>query len=375
MSAFRREVAVVGLWVMIVLPAALIGLHLQAPTALAYDKTGSGRGCIDCHPADPGRQRSGPHGGYTTGTAKCATCHSIHASGSAEMMPAQSSRATCTVCHDDTGGSGVYGVLESRGITPLAIHRIDVTGTVPSGALSGESSQVEFSGQDGTLTCIDCHSPHDNACVPPFIGDRARGAADTSGTLVASDRLLRQRPTGAETSTATYGPGWCVACHKGRARYSGGAGMGPNHPVSSESSGGAEPLDYSHVAVVTGPDSRETTIGALGGSNFGYVMPDLGGGVRTAEQAGSFPICQQCHEDARNVGNSVVATDGALNPARQGTIATNELFTVGEPDTGSVTTTYTGPNNPRFQTFPHEGTNRGFLIETDDNLCLNCHLP
>jgi hypothetical protein len=33
----------------------------------------------------------------------------------------------------------------------------------------------------------------------------------------------------------------------------------------------------------------------------------------------------------------------------------------------------TTTDTPRFQTFPHEGVNANFLVETDDNLCLNCH--
>ncbi|MDP2183037.1 MAG: cytochrome c3 family protein [Actinomycetota bacterium] len=30
-------------------------------------------------------------------------------------------------------------------------------------------------------------------------------------------------------------------------------------------------------------------------------------------------------------------------------------------------------DNPRFQTFPHESVNRRLLVETYDNLCMNCH--
>jgi hypothetical protein len=37
---------------------------------------------------------------------------------------------------------------------------------------------------------------------------------------------------------------------------------------------------------------------------------------------------------------------------------------------GTVTT-----SNPRFQNFPHETVNQHMLVETGDNLCLNCHVP
>jgi predicted CXXCH cytochrome family protein len=32
-------------------------------------------------------------------------------------------------------------------------------------------------------------------------------------------------------------------------------------------------------------------------------------------------------------------------------------------------------DNPRFQNFPHETENPQLLVETDDDLCLNCHTP
>lgn len=375
MSALATRRAIVGILLQATLVLLVVagGVLLATSRAAAYDKTGSGKPCIACHPEDPGRERSGPHGGYTTGTNKCETCHSVHASAAAELLPAESSRATCEVCHDDTGGSGVYGVLESRGVTPSAMHRIDVTQLVPSGAADGQDATEKFLGPNGTLTCIDCHSPHDNQCVAPFLGDRPRAAGDNSQTLVASDRLLRQRPTGATTSSPEYGSSWCAACHKGRAERSGGTTLGPNHPVEVESTSNPTPFSYSRVAVVTGVGSRETTLGPLGGSNFGYVMPDLGDGLRTPAQTGHNPICQQCHEDARNVGNSMVATDSSINPALQGTISQDEVFRVNGTDFGSATTTST--NNPRFQVFPHEGQNPYFLLETGDNLCLNCHLP
>jgi predicted CXXCH cytochrome family protein len=356
----------------IVAAIVLAGAWL-VPVAQAYDKTGSGRPCTACHAADPSRSRSGPHGGYTTGTSKCETCHNIHASSAPQLLPAASSRATCEVCHDDTGGSGVYGVLESRGLVPGSMHRIDTTNLVPSGLPSGEATTVAFSGPGGTLTCVDCHSPHDNQCVEPFIGDRPRFPGDTSQTLVPSDRLLRQRPTGADTSTPVYGSAWCASCHRGRLASSGGPGLAPNHPVEQETSSNPEPFNYGRVAVVTGVDSRETTMGPLGGSNFGYVMPDLGGGVRTPAQAGHKPICQQCHEDARSVGNAVTGTGGSMETSAQGTISASEVFRVNEPD--SADASGTDGNNPRFQTFPHEGQNPDFLVETGDSLCLNCHLP
>ncbi len=73
------------------------------------------------------------------------------------------------------------------------------------------------------------------------------------------------------------------------------------------------------------------TMGLLGSEtptltwhNRGFVMPS----PRTTDQAGHYPICQQCHEDARDVGEP-----GNVNKAQ----------------------------------------NAYSLVETHDNLCLNCH--
>jgi hypothetical protein len=67
-------------------------------------------------------------------------------------------------------------------------------------------------------------------------------------------------------------------------------------------------------------------------------------------------MCQQCHEDARHVGDVTLRT-----------VDTTEVFDITALD-GSA-----AGDNPRFQVFPHESDNDAFLIETDNDLCLNCH--
>jgi hypothetical protein len=99
-------------------------------------------------------------------------------------------------------------------------------------------------------------------------------------------------------------------------------------------------------------------VGTLGHNNFGYVMPD----PRVAEQVadgGHLPICQQCHEDVRSVGNAIPQT---VDPS--------ENFVISGAGDGDVPT-----DNPRYQTFPHESQNQFFLVEAADSLCLNCHDP
>jgi len=77
--------------------------------------------------------------------------------------------------------------------------------------------------------------------------------------------------------------------------------------------------------------------------------------LRTAQQTGHKPICQQCHEDSRFVG---VLSDTGADAA---------TFTVSASDGTSST------DDPRFQNFPHETLNAKMLVETNDDLCLNCH--
>jgi hypothetical protein len=100
--------------------------------------------------------------------------------------------------------------------------------------------------------------------------------------------------------------------------------------------------------------------------NRGYLMPyprTTGDGG----QDGHYPICQQCHEDSRYVGD--LAADGS---------ARAEPFVVEYGDgvvwdwARSEWATGTA-DNPMFQNFPHETENRRMLVEEYDDLCLNCH--
>lgn len=303
--------------------------------------------------------RKGPHGGYTSGTQKCQTCHTVHGAATLgiSLLPEPTVAATCYTCHDGTGGGGVYGVilqrtgvdpaLEVSGETQGGVHRIGwLNGaskvTVPGGATNGGSLDTTFTGENGALTCTDCHSPHNSKTVAPFIGDRKRSTADTTSVTIATNRLLKQRPTSATTTSTAYGSDWCEACHKGR--HSQASTMG-NHPAADTTT--AAGWNYNTVVKMTAYGASTTTTGALGGDNLGYVMPEPRG-------LQPYPICQQCHEDQRNVGD-----------------ATQFRVSVSESFTASVDGSGTG--NPRFQTFPHESAHDTFLIESYDDLCLNCH--
>lgn len=365
----------------------VLAVFSGAGVALAYpnpDATYPGglarTDCVDCHGSDeaslldPGTDpalladvRKGPHGNYMSGAAKCRTCHDLHAAPGDKLLSAQTIEGVCNSCHDGTGGTGVYGVVKARtGVDATAGHRVGQTNVVPGGDPAGGSAVVAFSGTGGTLTCTDCHSPHDAQTVEPFTGDRLRSepASDTAHTT-KTNRLLRAQPTGASSAVTEYGAGWCAGCHKGRVdQHAEDSGAMRNHPVMSD-----DTYTYDEVPVVTGVGATTTELGSLGQSNRGYVMPGPTLGeptLKTPLQEGSAPLCQQCHEDARDVGPSARKTNPTLTGADQ-----EFRVTAYGADADPL-------DNPRFQAFPHESNSASLLVRTPEpaepnSLCLNCH--
>lgn len=326
--------------------------------------------CTECHDKGEGKG-TGPHTGYTTSTSKCKVCHTLHdAPTDFKLLPGETIKATCESCHDGTGGRGVYGAIAARGLAVGARHRIDATNIVPGGdPVGGGTAVMSFDGEGGQLTCTDCHTPHSSSTVAEFVGDRQRTYNYWKHHVERSHKLLRQRPGGSATAVAQYGSDWCLACHGGRSS----GGVVHNHPVDAFDTQ-ATPFNYNNVAVLASDDPTSLTVmSGLGGwdrpaytgmhgnevspdgyaHNRGFLMPV----PRTAQQAGHFPICQQCHEDTRSVGT--LSADGTTGDAA--------ALTITAPD-GTVST-----DNPRFQNFPHETVNSRMLVETGDNLCTNCH--
>ena len=337
----------------------------------------------------------GPHGLYTTTTSRCDMCHTLHdAPTGFKLLPGATVRDTCFSCHDGTGGQGVYGAITARGgAADPPGHDVDETNVVPGGdPASGGSATVAFRGVGGNMTCSDCHSPHGSNTVAKFTGERIRIWTNMeTPSAYYSTKLLKQRPTGATVSVAEYGSDWCMACHKGRAS----GGMVMNHPVESTVTNAAPyvygrvPLNrtWNQVSYWAGLPTltNEVVIGTLGfissgnwphnPSNIpGDPGPDPYASVswmssgwlmkypRAAQQAGHGPICQQCHEDSREAG--YITDDGSqawLMPD----------YADGPTADGREVAGKTA--NPRFQNFPHETENANLLLETGDDLCLNCH--
>lgn len=346
---------------------------LVAAPALAFDETGYTDGsesvCYSAchHQVDIPSQ--GPHGSYSVGTNKCKICHTLHAAAeeSVKLLPAATIVDTCFTCHDGTGGQGVYGTILARtGSEPTGGHRFSATNVIPGGdpVTGGDATRVFREEDTGNLICTDCHSAHGSDVVEPFMGERARSV---NLVVFTKDRLLRRQPTGAVAPVDEYGSDWCLGCHEGR----GAGGMVENHPVDTIATAPAgQPYIYNSLPVLAndGPTTQTVLapLAAIGGNpefelpkqlNRGYLMPY----PRSPLQDGRGPICQQCHEDSRNVG--------ALDAGGVATASVGELQDPdGLPNDPGISTA-----NPRFQNFPHETENARMLVEAEDDLCMNCH--
>jgi predicted CXXCH cytochrome family protein len=378
----------VRLAAVIAVTAAAVLLAYASP-ALAYDPFDppTGKSCAECHGLEGGEAsgtveptRKGPHGGYGITTRKCATCHSVHgAEGSLLFLSGNTISEVCASCHDGTGGKGVYGVIESRtGAKPVAIHSIEETRTIPGGDPSGGPREGSFSGPGRTLTCVDCHSPHDSNTVAAFTGDRARapeGSESATSGVLPTNRLLRKLERADGTAVERYGSDWCAACHRGYHLADDGTDLASDestrHPVAFETEGN---WHYDRVRVVAGSNTTETAWGSLGGSNRGYVMPHDSGDMNShlEDQQGIGPICQQCHEDARDVGG-ILGGSPVLLPEQEFRVRFYPEDGASEPEP---------TDNPRFQVFPHESDQPAFRVTRSDpekplldTFCLRCHVP
>lgn len=387
------------------IPGSMCGCHFNYT-----EDPPSGGVCVDCH-GGPSEGASfaegftwtdsvGPHGGYMSTTRKCATCHTVHDApdGGVTLLPASSVYATCLTCHDgtQTGGAGVYGALAARNVVPQGPdgrypgHRYEATNSIPGGdPTDGGPAPGAFSGDGGALSCSDCHSPHGSDCVTAFIGERRRVRGTDASTVAdfSSNRLLRRHPGGSAADVAEYGSDWCLACHAGR---DSGLDTVHNHPVESATTypDPAKRFIYRSLAILDSASATfGTMLGQLGGDdapaptgphdiatggvvanptgNRGFLMP----WPRTTDpvygQAGHNPICQQCHEDTRDVGD--LAADGSAQAVPFSVAYADSVTWNGTAWVTSIT------SNPRFQNFPHETENANMLVEQGTDLCTNCH--
>jgi len=385
------------------------GSNLSTPPTPASPVVQTGS-CGTCHSDNTGQVDAsgtpipaegawGPHAGFAETTDKCNICHDIHEAANPQLLIDSTTFGVCNTCHDlsytstagtnpgtaayRAGGGGVYGAIRAQGGTVRARHNIQGynntsgvvagtaipyfftssylggadTGTIPGGsnAITNPDDQVTPS----SLTCVSCHTPHNNTQLAAFRGERRRQSATKSSPLTGlrsiedtaqwvTTKLLKDSLNGIGNEGSgpytVYGTLWCAACHN--KRHSANTIVN-NHPTDNSGAYGYNSpqatADNTIWAAFVGPQLTPS----------GNIWVSHEAGFSRVATTGSTwaPLCQQCHYSARNVeAASVIATID-----------------------GRSVTSIPSTDNPRWQNFPHESENFNFLVESKDDLCLNCH--
>jgi len=200
-----------------------------------------------------------PHGGYTTTSNKCKSCHAVHLADSQYRLlrPGAVNAATaCDYCHGEAGIVPTKRVwLDSNG------HGLD-PGKTDDVVVPDDTTYTSF--RNDVWTCVACHSPHGAGVVTL-----------SEEPAITTSLLLRKFPNPAKPAGNAYYNGttgtltltaWCSNCHE--------ANFGSHEEGKSTPTG----IRYGH-------DSSTTGYQLSGG--WVVVAPD------DAVNAG--PSCQQCH--------------------------------------------------------------------------------
>lgn len=281
----------------------------------SVDPTLEANGCEFCHSTAPNpypySRRAGVHGGYTSSSDDCNSCHQVHDAVGVTLLSKVTATQTCLMCHDGTGGFGVYGTIKARtGSEPAGAHSAisDRTAVVPGGATSG-GSRTETQYSDGFLGCVDCHSPHGSGLVDAFSTERARYEKTLFGYSTSAN-LLKKHPNGSVTTSTVYGSAWCAGCHQGR--HSDGTVL--NHPVDSGT--------YSYGNVPLAPWGGVVDI-SCNPTNGNVFVADPGNrSVKKFTSAGGY------------TGKYTMWNGVRLNEPRGVSVAAGNLLWVGDPRMG-----------------------------------------
>lgn len=254
--------------------------------------------CAKCHGLNKNGSNSGyktrqrgPHGGYTTQTKNCQTCHTVHVAKpyGQLLLPGETVTAVCNYCHDLTQtAQGPYNMLGVTSVdtakNKVAAHRVVglkvYTGasaawgdwrnltpykSIPGGdnttggpadlrATAGGVNNAQGRLSGTFFTCDSCHTPHGiaGATVKSYLGDSHvkngitqlyATSGDPSSFLANAEgldynltnRLLKKTPNGVAYAVYDeYSAGWCAACHEGRDNDHVGV---LNHPVDESAKG------------------------------------------------------------------------------------------------------------------------------------------
>lgn len=150
---------------------------------------------------------SSPHGGYTSTTNKCASCHSVHSAytesavmgGAPSMLLATSVADACTYCHIDANARSdvkIYGGVASN-----------YNGSADSTVVAGAHRSNRVSGVETGVSCSKCHTVHGTS-------SKMTGNAYLDASLLSkvdsSTVPFENNP--ADTPEIALSK-WCVQCH------------------------------------------------------------------------------------------------------------------------------------------------------------------
>ncbi len=286
--------------------AMLFALPAMATTTPAWAGFGNTPGWYDWSVVStlPGNVgQTSPHGGYSTATAKCRVCHSVHAASSvlgSELLLPTSVRDACTYCHLNAG----IGYTQVYGSNPASYS----AGNLPN----AHNTWVDGLGVTQGVTCTMCHQVHGAANLM---------TANTHLTQSILRSFAEYDPTAgaplAADSREMALTRWCAGCHfslpPGSSFYATAYDMG-THIMSVANTNYANPA-ASFTGRVAWRDS--TYCMSCHASDYGVSggWPHLTAGVRflvsaTSSVGTTMPasvpiqdgICLRCHRDGTGAG-------------------------------------------------------------------------
>ena len=233
-----------------------------------------------------------PHGGYSSTSNKCKTCHAVHlAEGPFRLLRGATGAADeCDYCHGDGGHASTIVKADTEEGHTMGWPAIAAGGTGDPSRPPDDSDvtapavQLAYSVDLNPFRCGACHSPHDNNTVT-FTG-------------AGSSKLLKKDPDGGESlywdpdavEPILTKSRWCSDCHS--ANY--GA-------QDDEKTVGGQPR-YGHDVVHDGggalaPEPHNNNL-----TSFPYpcAQSDCHDGTTPLgdpnDGVNNGPTCEQCHQ-------------------------------------------------------------------------------
>lgn len=220
-----------------------------------------------------------PHGGFTSDTDYCLSCHTLHVAEGSPILGSTNSRSLCLSCHD--GSASAYNVVEEYAAGLGSSHAL------------GE-----------TLDCANCHTAHRG----PAEGNPA--SFEVTGSVAV---------TGSEV---------CGACHgTGSALLGGnlaGAISGTPHdaaaPADSLASIGCRACHEPHAS-----------------ANASLVRTEVAVGAGVVEVSSARQVCLACHASATTAYSSAAVASAAKHYSVTDSTKALVSFPGGEQDASGCT--------------------------------------